>query len=125
MGEGLTPPVHMNCRSVRVPIINGAVLGTRPAVPVTRAELERLSGPERRHRVQQLVGRVPVTTTYQEFLARQNVAFQEEVLGVTKARLFRRGGLSLDRFVDIRGKELTLQELRRGEPDAFQRAGVA
>lgn len=124
VGEGPTPPVHVNCRSVRVPLVDGAVIGTRPATGATERQLQGLRGPERRRVVEQLTGRVPARTTYAEFLRGQTVSFQEEALGVTKAKLFRQGKLPLDRFVDQRGNELTLNELRQREPGAFQRAGI-
>ena len=40
---------------------------------------------------------------------------QVDALGVEKARLFRRGDLTVDRFVDDRRNVLTLDELRKRE----------
>lgn len=124
VGEGPIPPVHVNCRSTRVPAVDGALAGTRPANRATERALEGLRGAERRAAVEQLVGQVPAAEAFPTFLRRQSVAFQEENMGVTKARLFRRGGLELDRFVTPQGRELTIEELRRREPDAFRRAGL-
>lgn len=124
VGEGPTPPLHFNCRSLRVPFIDAERLGTRPANAATERELRGLRGPERREAVQRLVGRVPETQTYAEFLRNQSVAFQNEALGVRKAQLWRKGGLELDAFVDPTGREYTLDELYRLEPDAFVRAGL-
>jgi hypothetical protein len=117
--------LHFNCRSLRVPIIDGERLGTRPANAAVRRELGDLRGPERRRLVETMVGRVPETQTYAEFLRNQSVAFQNEALGVTKAKLFRDGGLTLDRFVDPTGRELTIPELYQLESDAFRRAGIS
>jgi hypothetical protein len=50
--------------------------------------------------------------------------FQDEILGVTKGRLFREGGLTLDRFVDSKGREYSLDELRKRDADAFEKAGL-
>jgi hypothetical protein len=50
--------------------------------------------------------------------------FQEDVLGVTKAKLFRDGKLPLDRFVDRNGNELTLKDLAKKHADAFVAAGL-
>jgi hypothetical protein len=72
-----------------------------------------------------VVGRVPATTSYQDFLMRQKPAFQDEVLGKRKGQLFRKGGLKLDQFVDRAGNELTLAELAAANPGAFARAGLA
>jgi hypothetical protein len=53
---------------------------------------------------------VPSTTTYDAWLRKQPQAFQEDVLGKSKAQLFR-DGLTLDKFVDEKGKSYTLAEL--------------
>ena len=52
------------------------------------------------------------STTYQQWLTRQPASFQDEILGQAKADLFRKGNLTLDRFVDENGRELTLEQLR-------------
>jgi len=39
------------------------------------------------------------------------------VLGVERARLFREGGLTLDRFIDDQGNVLSLDELRINDDD--------
>lgn len=123
-GTGPIPPLHFNCRSRRVPIVNGALAGTRPANATTAKLLEGTRGAERKALVKQLVGEVPAQQNYSQFLKAQTKDFQEEVLGVTKARLFRQGGLPLEKFINTAGKELTLDQLRRLEPDAFKRAGL-
>lgn len=69
-------------------------------------------------------GRVSATTSYQDWLSRQSPAFQDDVLGKTRGRLFRVGGLRLDRFVNRRGDALTLAELAQREADAFRKAGL-
>lgn len=112
VGDGPRPPAHVGCRSVMVPVTRsfrelGLDIDEAPAG--TRASLN---------------GQVPDKTTYGEWLRRQPVEFQGEVLGVTKAKLFRDGKLSIDRFVNRRGNELTLEELRRRDPTAFDRAGL-
>jgi hypothetical protein len=59
---------------------------------------------------------VPAETTFPQFLKRQPKAFQEEVLGVEKAKLFRSGKVSIDRMVDPRTlRPLTLDEIRKRE----------
>lgn len=146
-GEGPVPPVHYSCRSTRVPIIDGEAIGERPAKPVTERMLlrefagrEGLRAPARRAdlprgtrgrfddfaraRTRELVGQVPARTTYQEFLARQSREFQDDVLGPTRARLFRSGGLTLDKFVDRDGSSITLAELATMHARAFRAAGL-
>ena len=58
------------------------------------------------------IGTVPSDLTYDGWLRRQPVEFQNEVLGRAKAVLFRKG-LKIDRFVDRGGRELSVPELRK------------
>lgn len=147
IGQGPIPPVHWNCRSVRVAVVDDNWVADRPAVPVTRRRLLRdytqqngLASVTRRadlprgHKVafdmfqrtqlRALTGQVPGRTTYQQWLSRQSVQFQNDVLGRTRGILFRRGGLTLDRFVNRRGDELTLAQLARRDRQAFVAAGL-
>lgn len=148
VGKGPRPPLHMACRSLRVATIDGNVAGERPAKPTTErilvgeyAAANGLTGEYKnrdslprgtkgdfdqwaRKRIRQLVGPVPAQTTYQTWLKRQSVAFQNDVLGVTKARLFRAGNLPLDKFVDSNGSELSLKQLAQKHKDAFLAAGL-
>jgi SPP1 gp7 family putative phage head morphogenesis protein len=150
--SGPRPPAHFNCRSVMVAVVDGAeAVGSRPFVrddrtgekrqkdfrkearSQLRSELGRgATSDEIRTRANRLrksfykdnVGQVPAATTYQEWLKRQPAKFQDEILGRTKGALFRRGGLTLDRFVDRQGAELNLKELYARDPKAFRKAGV-
>lgn len=67
-------------------------------------------------------GQVPSDTTYGQWLKGQPVSVQNDALGVTKATLFRKGDLPLDRFINRNGHELTLAELKVKESKAFERA---
>lgn len=132
------PPAHFNCRSVMVAYIDGVgLLGNRPTVTDTRTRAKReidfrRMAKEQGKPIQDIrkawaaenVGRVPAATTYQDFLKRQPAGFQDEVLGKTKAKLFREGGLNVDQFVDRAGNELTLSQLAERKPDAFRKAGL-
>lgn len=132
------PPAHINCRSVMIAWIDGVgLLGNRPTVADTRTRKQRevdfrkIAREEgkpiqdvRQEWAEKHVGRTPSSTTYQEFLGRQPAAFQDEVLGRAKGRLFRDGGLELDQFVDRSGNELTLAQLARTQPEAFSKAGL-
>jgi hypothetical protein len=77
-----------------------------------------------RRQLRAATGTTIAAETYQTFLQRQPRWFQEDVLGRTKARLFREGNLPLDRFVDRAGNELSVAELARREAAAFRRAGL-
>lgn len=112
LGSGPMPPRHYNCRSTTVPVTKtwrelGFDIDELPAG--TRASMN---------------GQVPANQTYQEWLKRQPVEVQDEVLGKTKGELFRKGDLPLERFVDD-GRTLTLDELRDLEGKAFAKAGLA
>lgn len=146
LGEGLRPPLHFNCRSLRVPVLLGDALGDRPAKPVTQKQLLRefnaangFKASSRddlpkgnkgkfdefsRKRIRELTGQVPATTSYQNWLKSQSKDFQQDVLGKTKAKLFSEGNLELDKFVNKAGDELTLKELAKKHADAFKAAGL-
>jgi SPP1 gp7 family putative phage head morphogenesis protein len=93
------PPAHFNCRSTISFVVNPEydlgkrIKGTRPAKGDTK-------------------GRVNADLNYGDWLRRQSPEFQERVLGAERAKLFREGGVKLDRFVDDQGNVLTLKELR-------------
>lgn len=107
--DGPRPPYHWRCRTTLVPVLKDEYArevpgSTRPSV-----------GPDG-------VEQVSSKTSYGEWLARQSAAFQSDVLGPERYKLFSRGGLTMDRFVDDDGKTLTLKELREREPLAFYKA---
>ena len=106
-----SPPFHWNCRTTEIPVLKDEFAreipgSTRPSVGADGVE------------------QVSSRTTYGEWLARQPAAFQEDVLGPARYKLFSKGELSIDRFVDDDGRTLTLKQLREREPMAYQRAGL-
>lgn len=146
-GEGKFPPQHFGCRSIRVAVLSGVAAGLRPLKGSTERQLSREFGEANgfraltrediprgmrgqfdkfsRQRVRELTGSAPASTTYADFLGRQSKDFQDEVLGVTKARLFRDGGLTdLGKYVTRSGQELTLAQLAVKERSAFLKAGL-
>ena len=62
--------------------------------------------------------------TYPEWLKRQPREVQEDVLGKTKAKLFKDGDLKIEEFTSPRGKTLTLDELSKARPEAFEKSGL-
>ena len=62
--------------------------------------------------------------TYQQWLGAQPVSVQDDILGPTRGKLFRDGEITLDRFVDRQGQELTLEDLAKRRPTAFRDAGL-
>ena len=106
------PPAHFNCRSTITPILKDEfdlgldVDSRRPAASDTG------------------VLQVSSSTPYETWLRRQSRAFQTEVLGVARAKLFREGRISIGRFVDSQGRTLTLDQLRKLEPMVFEDLGI-
>lgn len=147
LGKGPIPPLHYACRSLRVAALSAKRLGERPANPTTERILVTEYAEENnlgsissrdslprgtkgdydawaRKRIRELVGPIPAATNYQQFLEKQSLMFQEDVLGKTKAKLFRDGKLPLDKFVDRTGAEMTLGELAKKHKEAFTAAGL-
>jgi SPP1 gp7 family putative phage head morphogenesis protein len=112
LGEGPRPPRHVNCRCTTVPVFKAEF------DLLSKDDLTRTSkgdeGPEK----------VRATLTYDRWLRNQSAGFQDDALGATRGALFRRGDLSVDRFVNRNGDQLTLDELRAREPKAFEEAGL-
>lgn len=110
--ENPKPPAHFNCRSTIIPLVRDefdlglGIVGERPQVGAR--------GP----------GVTRGDTVYEQWLRRQPRSFQINVLGVTRAKLFYEGKLSIGRFVDNSGRTLTLAELRELEPLTFERLGI-
>lgn len=131
-------PAHYNCRSVWQAYINGdSLLGDRPFVTDTRTRKHReidfreeakRSGKSikqvRSEWADKNIGLVPADTKYPAFFKRQSAAFQDEVLGAKRGRLFRNGGLKLEQFRDRKGNELSLKALYDRYPEAFAKSNV-
>jgi SPP1 gp7 family putative phage head morphogenesis protein len=98
VGVGPLPPLHYNCRSVRVPVVDDAFKALREGS--TRASM---------------TGPVSSQATYNSWLGRQSKEFQVEVLGPERAEMFRSGGLTLSKFTDDAGRVYTLDELKARE----------
>jgi SPP1 gp7 family putative phage head morphogenesis protein len=110
--SGPRPPAHTNCRSTTAPVLKSwkeMRISLSEAPEGTRASMD---------------GQVAASTTYQSWLEGKSSAFQDDILGPTKGKLFRDGGLTLDKFVDRNGTEYTLDELRKRESEAFAKAGL-
>ena len=111
MGKGPMPPAHIRCRST------------------TAAELDARyrfldEGATRSSKD----GYVDADQTYYSWLKGQPQEFQNIALGPERAKLFRDGGLSAERFAELQldrqFKPLTLEQMKALEPEAFRRAGI-
>lgn len=105
------PPMHPNERSVTVPDLGD--------------EFDFLDEGATRSSVN---GPVDQKTTYYEWLKTQDADFQAGVLGKTRAKVFRDGGISADDFASLNlnrnFEEITLQEMRDKMPSIFKKAGI-
>lgn len=117
-----TPPLHYRCRSVLVGVEtkDGHIDGKRPFVaddrPVSKIPKGQREGK---------IGQVDANTKYPEWFAKQDAKFQKDWLGQTRYELYKKGGLSLDKFVDpLTGKQYTLAELKRKDDELFKRLGL-
>ena len=100
VGKAPAIPAHFNCRSTTVPYLGEFK---------TKGNRASKGGP------------VPEDTSYGDWLRKQPNAVQEEVLGVKKAQLFRKGDMSIDRFQDATGKEYTLAELKKRDSEIWNK----
>jgi SPP1 gp7 family putative phage head morphogenesis protein len=111
VGKGPLPPIHPNCRSSVVPVLpNGFDL-------ITAAATRNAEG-----------GAVDADLTYYDWLKTQPTAFVEDVLGKDRAKLLLEGGISAEKFSALQlnrnFQPLTLEEMKKKEPLAFERAGL-
>ena len=106
-GQGPMPPAHWGCRSQIV------------ASLIPRYQDKGLEGERNAEN-----GKITANTTYPGWLKKQPASFQDEALGVERAKLFRSGGLSIDKFTDDNFNIYTLDQLMALEPLAFERAGL-
>jgi SPP1 gp7 family putative phage head morphogenesis protein len=107
-GDGPTPPVHFNCRSTTIPIIDYKALGIPPP--------DWGTGPSKRASAD---GPVSGSLNYGEWLKGQPQAYREEVLGKTRAAYFDKFAeksnpqKALVQLVREDGSEVTLKQLQQ------------
>lgn len=111
IGKGPMPPLHVRCRTTTVPVLDSQFDFLDEGA--TRSSKD---------------GYVDANTTYYGWLKSQPEAFQDSVLGPSRGKLFRDGGLSAEDFARLNlgrnFKPLTLDEMKKMEPLAFERAGL-
>ena len=110
-GQGPIPPVHPNCRSTTIPVLD-------PKFSFLSKGRTRSSEN----------GPISAQTSYYDWLRQQSKTTQKEILGKTRAKLFADGGMTAERFrklqFDKNFAPLTLEEMRKIEPKAFEKAGI-
>lgn len=106
-GKGPLPPLHFNCRSTTIPVIDWKALGLRSP--------EEVIGEAKR---QTQNGTVSEKITYGEWLAKQSNSVKADALGKSKVAYFdkltQKYGAkdAISRFVREDGSELTLKQLQ-------------
>ena len=68
---------------------------------------------------------VGARTTYGGWLGGQPAEVQDEILGADRGKLFRSGGLAIDKFTDDTGIVYSLDELESRNPLAFVKANLS
>jgi hypothetical protein len=100
VGQGPQPPRHWRCRSTSIPILTGQT---------------RLSGTK-----SSADGYVDANLSFTDWLRGQTDGVQDDILGKTRADMFRTKKISIDRFTDDRGNVLTLDQLKRKDASLFK-----
>lgn len=145
-GSPRRPPFHPRCRTLMIAELDPdgieAEMPERPFVRDTRTRRRReidfraeakaaegdnwknLSRGERDALIKERrlawtrenVGTVSGNMNYDQWLRKQPESFQNDVLGGPRADLFR-NGLTMDQYVDVQGRQLTIAELRDRYPN--------
>lgn len=105
--------IHWGCRSTSVPVVKSwKELGGADLPEFTQAQRSSLDG------------YVSAETSYSDWLKKQSAARQDEILGPTRGKLLRDGGIAPEGFATLKGEWLTLDDLRARNEAAFKRAGL-
>jgi SPP1 gp7 family putative phage head morphogenesis protein len=111
LGKGPVPPLHVRCRSTTAPEIAEEFAWLKEGA--TRSSED---------------GPVDSNMSYYDWLKTQGESFQDDAIGPKRAQLLRDGGLSSTEFARLNlGRNfepLTLDQMRRKAPLAFENAGI-
>lgn len=115
IGKGPVPPVHINCRSTRVAVFKDGL----DFLDKAGSQFARGEGG---------VEHVSPDMTYYTWLKTQSAGFQDSVVGPERGKLLRNGGITSERFAELQLNKnfqpLTLDDMRKLEPLAFESAGI-
>ena len=118
VGSGPRPPFHPGCRTTTAAALDDRYKFLEEGG--TRAARDTEDGRK--------IVSVPANQTYYGWLKNQPQDFQDSVIGPTRGKLLRDGGLSAQRFQELQLSRQfqphTLAEIKRLEPLAFSRAGL-
>jgi SPP1 gp7 family putative phage head morphogenesis protein len=107
--SGPSPPAHHQCRSVDVPVTK-----SWQELGIKGASDKRVGGRAYRDVQSGLTKFSKENITYGQWLKTQPAVVQNDILGPTRAKLFRSGKVKFDRFFDD-GRRLNLSELAKRE----------
>lgn len=93
------PPLHFNCRSTLVPVVDYEKAGI-PAPP--EGQRAAKGGP------------VKASVTYRQWFRKQPAKVQDSIVGPTRGRMLRKGEISFAEMIARDNRVLTLDELRGG-----------
>jgi SPP1 gp7 family putative phage head morphogenesis protein len=117
LDKGPRPPAHPDCRSSTVAVLDDKYKDLSRGR--TRSERDPDTGK---------VGHASADQTYYGWLKTQPADVQNSIIGPTRGKLLRNGGISSQRFAELQlGKlnnPLTLKEMRELDPVAFTKAGL-
>lgn len=139
LDEVRKPPLHPNCRSTLIPLVDDEPSGTRPSAnadfnkkgqelhaqsqsgkswdeltPASREKWYYKAIKEHEAQGKQAFTTVRAKTDFATFLKNSPAEFQKDYLGEARYRLYKSGKFPINKFVDINtGKKLTLADLER------------
>lgn len=127
---GARPPAHVSCRSIMVAVFSSegvmAAVGSRPFVRsgTSIRKMKFASKAERDAWGAANIGTIPAKVPYSDWIKRQPAEFQNQTLGVTRAKLLRGGKIEIEEFTTTQGNRITLDQLANSNPTAFMAAGL-
>lgn len=94
------PPRHFNCRSTLIPILKKASqMGFKMDLPIgTRESMD---------------GQVAANLSFEDWFKSRSKEQQDEILGATKAQLWREGRITMRDLLDQRGNPLSVEQLKK------------
>lgn len=115
--SGPRPPGHRRCRSSMTAVLK------KKYEDLSRGRTRAQRDPETGK-----IGKTSAKTTYYDWLKRQPASVQNSIIGTSRGKLLRNGGLSSGRFAELQLDKfynpLNLEQMRKLDPVAFEKAGL-
>lgn len=126
LDKGPRPPIHIRCRSTTIAVLKKefAFLSKDGQRVVRKPDVSAAGNVVQGKKVTRVAG----DQTYYGWLRNQPVKVQNSIIGPTRGKLLRNGGISSQRFAELNlGKDfepLNLDQMRKMDPVAFEKAGI-